>query len=696
MHVHGPQLDRKVSRLGPVYSRDAGFAPQEAKAFDNENQRLRKDIKLVQTQLNRCMSELKFYQSHSNATYRQTGEINEDLPPWTLREDVMEPLYEAYDQRIKELEGFIDIKKNELSLCQEKLHEILTENEQLRKLHYESLHNNSSAVGSGGARSGDRLDASLPMLNEIISEMQERIDVLMSENSILVDQKHHLAMELEKHHVELTAKHSDFENVIAVNNTLKSDLSKFENQIKQAVMERDEAAKQALKFSDALSSIDSLNEKIQLQLRVTEKKLQEKDNLYAQMQSQFEAAIKEHSGETLNQSRKMKIVDDRNQELFQSLNMKNQECDELQDSLRKLKREYQSTRTDAEGMIQVMSGLERQLSDYAAKEDDLDRLVKDLKSRTEDAIIERDQLKVREEYYQRELQRLSNEKVDLVKDNEVQLEKKTFLLQKLSQDQILKMEKDINKMAEIVASLRFENENLARERNSIKDQFDQISRKHRDHYEQTQEAVDNLKLKLDSTERICNGEAMKRNDYQQENTNLKSTIGRLQHQIEDLMEKLVTSERNKNFSFDQIKLQNKSLELDVVELQRSTTALTEKLQTSEQDLRSYREVMSRRHEEEVSKLKRELDDRTKMIDDFNESILQVCPDNAIKQIKDKYSFELLRYQTQAQDDMSRMKDEIVYYKAQYNDLIQLLKQKDVEISHLDTELKAFYETELHN
>lgn len=698
MHVSGPQSDRKVSRLAAPYTRDNTFsAAQESKAVDGENARLRKDLKLVQTQLNRCVNELKFYQAHSNAVYRGSDDdINEDLPPWAMREDIMEPLYRAYDQRIKELEKYIDIKKNEFNVCEEKLQEVLSENEQLRKLHYESLQN-SSARDVGSGRSGtDRLDPSLPMLNEIIAEMHERIDILMSENSILVDQKHQLTVELEKHHIELTAKHTDFENLMSANNLLKLDLSKFESQLKQVLLERNEAANQALKFSDALSSVDSTNEKLHLQLKVTEKKLQEKEVQFQQINAQFENSTKEFNDESLNQIRKMKAVDDRNQELYQSLNLKSLECDELQDSLRKLKREYQSTRSDAEGMIQVMSGLERQLSDYAAKEDDLDRLVKDFKIKTEDAIIERDQLKVREEYYQRELQRLSNEKVDLVKDNEIQLEKKTSLLQRLNQDQINKMEKDMKKMAEIVSSLRFENENINRERAALKDQLDQISRKHREHYEQTQEAVDNMKQKLDSTEKAHHNEFMKRTEFQQDNLNLKSTISRLQNQMEDLMEKLKTTERSKTFNFDQLKLQIKNLEMEVIDLTRRNSVLAENIQNSDDEFRVYRETTTKRQDEEISKLKREIDGRSKTISEFNDSIMHICPDSAVKQIKDKYNFELVRYQGSMQEEAARIKEESSYYKSLYADLMQLLKQKDSEISHLDTELKAYYETDLHN
>ena len=43
------------------------------------------------------------------------------------------------------------------------------------------------------------------------------------------------------------------------------------------------------------------------------------------------------------------------------------ELDGANELIRKLRSEYQNTRQDAEGMLQVMGGLERQLNEYAGE-----------------------------------------------------------------------------------------------------------------------------------------------------------------------------------------------------------------------------------------------------------------------------------------------------------------------------------------
>ncbi len=69
-----------------------------------------------------------------------------------------------------------------------------------------------------------------------------------------------------------------------------------------------------------------------------------------------------------------------------------QELDLSQEVARKLRREYQSTRQDAEGMLQVMSGLERQLSEFSSREEEVRRVGKEQKERLEEAFVARDQV----------------------------------------------------------------------------------------------------------------------------------------------------------------------------------------------------------------------------------------------------------------------------------------------------------------
>ncbi len=54
-------------------------------------------------------------------------------------------------------------------------------------------------------------------------------------------------------------------------------------------------------------------------------------------------------------------------ELHSLLQTKTVELEGSHDIVRKLRREYTSTRQDAEGMLQVMTGLEKQVGEFSAR-----------------------------------------------------------------------------------------------------------------------------------------------------------------------------------------------------------------------------------------------------------------------------------------------------------------------------------------
>ena len=74
--------------------------------------------------------------------------------------------------------------------------------------------------------------------------------------------------------------------------------------------------------------------------------------------------------------------------------LKNQEYETTQELVRKLRHEYQSTRVDAEGMLQVMTGMERQLNDYATKEELITKLQYESREKIEEALLIKEQVRI--------------------------------------------------------------------------------------------------------------------------------------------------------------------------------------------------------------------------------------------------------------------------------------------------------------
>ena len=86
-------------------------------AFEGELGRLRRENSTVKDQLQRALKELKVYQMKYPSAYINVGPSEgeyDQLPSWASSPDIMKPLFEAYDTRIRELESVIHIQTEQL------------------------------------------------------------------------------------------------------------------------------------------------------------------------------------------------------------------------------------------------------------------------------------------------------------------------------------------------------------------------------------------------------------------------------------------------------------------------------------------------------------------------------------------------------------------------------------------------------
>ena len=100
-------------------------------------------------------------------------------------------------------------------------------------------------------------------------------------------------------------------------------------------------------------------------------------------------------------------------DLRSNLRNTEQQLDETKERLRSLQVEYETARADAEGMLKVMNGMEKQLSEYAEREEQVVALSKESKERVEAALLERDQAVAREVQSRQEIARLLEKQKDL-------------------------------------------------------------------------------------------------------------------------------------------------------------------------------------------------------------------------------------------------------------------------------------------
>lgn len=264
----------------------------------------------------------------------------------------------------------------------------MAENEELRARQLEEL-----KYSSGTAGDMSRLAPSGPLNNELLHELNERVTILMEENAVLVEQKIVLATELDKQQALLSKQTTDVAHLNQKIGELSAEQQSLLQRLAQAETDRDEAARHALSCSDALGKaeqeIDELNE----QLTVQKQRHKDIDMAYADLKKQLKnLSVKlDVDGDTHLQ--RVLQAEERVRELQAQLLQRTQEYESVSEVLRKLRLEYNSTRQDAEGMLQVMGGMERQLNEYAAKEDVMERAIRDAREKTEDALVLKEQVR---------------------------------------------------------------------------------------------------------------------------------------------------------------------------------------------------------------------------------------------------------------------------------------------------------------
>ena len=122
----GPQAERSKSvsggRPGSSANRDDILGVDRGTdkyAFEGELGRLRRENSTLKDQLQRSLKELKGYQTKYPSAYINVASSDgehDQLPAWASSPDIMKPLFEAYDTRIRELESVIHHQTEQLRM----------------------------------------------------------------------------------------------------------------------------------------------------------------------------------------------------------------------------------------------------------------------------------------------------------------------------------------------------------------------------------------------------------------------------------------------------------------------------------------------------------------------------------------------------------------------------------------------------
>eukprot|EP01041_Mallomonas_annulata_P004225 gene4225-8404_t len=509
----------------------------EKQVYEGELSRLRRENTALKENVQRCLKELKAYQLKYPSPYSAAHPLmGDELPPWISSSDINSPLFDAYDARIAELEDVVNQQRLHLDKFREEATSLVTENTNLRNAQLETLR--QSAVqhkrdeGGGGSGTFGPLEA------ELLNELNERAEILMAENAIMVEQKTTLVTELENYQAELQRSNQDVSHLNQQLAQLSKELQHTRGRMAQAERDREEAASHTQRYSEALGKVEAELDECKDQLSVWQQKGEVADSNMTEARKQLKAMLAKMEEDSFGYMRRTKGAEDRVKELHVQLLLRTKELDESNEVARKLRREYQSTRQDAEGMLQVMSGLERQLGEFAAREEDVQRVGKESKERLEEALAIS-----REEQCRREMDRLLDERKRLMLQRQKEMDDMAEQAKTSVMGQVKNVEANLLEAERRNAVLRAETDKAVRDTRGYKEQLERLHRELEAQRDATAVAMKDLEDRLVTVAVNHEEEVGRVKKIKDTNQELRATIDKLRSQMETT--RAQTDERDK-------------------------------------------------------------------------------------------------------------------------------------------------------
>lgn len=259
-------------------------------------------------------------------------------------------------------------------------------------------------------------------------DLGERMEVLLAENALLSEQKRVLSEELDSFQHDLDECTQQLDQGTKLLLATEPKLAQLQNALQQTEQDRDSAATKAISYSEALGKTQARLEVALSELNGLRSHSIDLEKLYKQEQLDFHKYKFDMDRETLESMQLAQRAEDRSNELKMQLSSKAEDLESTQEILRKLRREYQSTRQDAEGMVKVIAGLERQVSEFTAAEERNKVMLKQWQERIDEALFLRDQAEGKAESLAAELSRLVEQRKQLALSREVTIDNVIMIL----------------------------------------------------------------------------------------------------------------------------------------------------------------------------------------------------------------------------------------------------------------------------
>ena len=247
-----------------------------------------------------------------------------------------------------------------------------------------------------------------------------------------------------------------------------------------------------------------------------------------------------------------------------------------------------------------MAGLERQLSEYASREAEIEKQSKENKEKTEEALVARDQAMTREEQLRREIDRLYDEKKKLTLSKHADVEAAVQTAKEVAACQIKSLEADLQEMASRNARLKSEEERAFREARSAQNLLEKSRQSHEGDTRSTEMAMARLEEKIREVVKEREGALHKSKEVNDLNTELRLIIDKLRSQEESLRLSMDEKDIVRRKENDDLRTELRDTQHDLAAVQRSYHKLQKEVEELTRGEDSKVADAQRQHDEEVA------------------------------------------------------------------------------------------------
>ncbi|EGZ16001.1 hypothetical protein PHYSODRAFT_334198 [Phytophthora sojae] len=335
-------------------------------------------------------------------------EPHERLAPWLTASEYTNPLLQAYDLKIQELETAMVDNKKAIDRVAARAESLAKENTTLRQeleVAGEKLVLRMQNEPKEMHVMADDL-MSIQENGEYLQEINERIDVLMAENNMLMEQVSLQDDEIGAMKKELTDRDQQLQVMGQNFNDATLALQELRDACSQVREEKAHCERQLQRYAASMAQLESAKESLVEQTDAVRKERGDLENQLGEYEEMLEKMKRSTERKDEAFSARYQSVCVRLRELTNALEKKDKAVDELQERNSGLQAELEAVRQDCEGMLNVLNSMEKQLTQYCAREDAVAELESECKAKVEEAILEKEEVAARELQSRREIARL--------------------------------------------------------------------------------------------------------------------------------------------------------------------------------------------------------------------------------------------------------------------------------------------------